>query len=55
MGTIQQSVNNALITGTALASLNPGLQQKAKDRAELKKLDAASELNKKKDEALNKK
>lgn len=55
MGTIQQSVNNALVTGTALASLNPGLQQKAKDRAELKKLDAASELNAKKKEALDKK
>ena len=55
MGTIQQSVNNALVTGTALASLNPGLQQKAKDRAEIKKLDAALELNKNKDELLNKK
>ena len=44
MGTIQQSVNNALVTGTALASLNPGLQQKAKDRTELKKLDSQKQL-----------
>lgn len=44
MGTIQQSVNNALVTGTALASLNPGLQQKAKDRAELTKLTKEKEV-----------
>lgn len=54
MGTIQQSVNNALVTGTALASLNPGLQQKAKDRTELRKLDSQKELLEKRFENVEK-
>lgn len=53
MGTIQNAINNTLTTAAALTTLNPGLQQKAKDKAELKKLDNQDKLANAKEEALN--